>query len=194
MDLMPALTRTEQLQQHFGPLISQPTEFRGEITVAIADPARIAEVCAFAKTQLGFDLLKDISSVDHFGDDPRFEVVYELYGLAHKEHLRLKTKVDESRSELPSVCGVWRAANWHEREIFDLMGIRFSGHPDLRRLIMWEGYPYYPLRKDFPVTGRPTDIPEVAFSEAAPIEGGPFVTTPGAPDATQREPRATGIS
>jgi NADH-quinone oxidoreductase subunit C len=191
---MPALTHAEQLQQHFGDLVSKPVEFRSEITVSIADPARIAEVCEFAKTRLGFDLIKDISSVDHHGDDPRFELVYELYGLAHRDHLRLKTRVGEGRPELPSVCGVWRGANWHEREIYDMMGIRFAGHPDLRRLIMWEGYPYYPLRKDFPVTGRPTEVPEVAFSETAPIEGGPFLTVPGGRDATQREPRATGIS
>ena len=91
---------------------------------------------------------------------------------------------------MPTVSGVWRGANWQEREIYDLMGIRFTGHPDLRRLIMWEGYPYHPLRKDFPVEGRATEMPEVAFSEAAPIEGGPFVTTPGGRDATEREPRA----
>jgi len=106
--------------------------------------------------------------------------------------LRLKTRVGEGQG-VPSVTGVWRGANWHEREIYDLMGIRFIGHPDLRRIIMWEGYPYYPLRKDFPLTGKPTELPEVAFSKAAPIEGGPFVTTPGGRDATAREPRAKDI-
>jgi len=69
------------------------------------------------------------------------------------------------------------------------LGIRFRGHPDLRRIIMWEGYPYFPLRKDFPLAGRPTTLPEVAFSNAAPLEGGPFVTTPGDLDAAAREPR-----
>ena len=85
---------------------------------------------------------------------------------------------------------VWRAANWHEREIYDMMGIRFSGHPDLRRILMWEGYPYYPLRKDFPLAGKATDLPEVAFSRPAPLEGGPFVTTAGEEHREQREPRA----
>jgi len=90
---------------------------------------------------------------------------------------------------LPSVIGVWRTVNWHEREIYDMMGIRFRGHPDLRRILMWEGYPYFPLRKDFPLAGKPSDIPGVAFSKPAPLEGGPFVTVSGAKSATAREPR-----
>ena len=80
--------------------------------------------------------------------------------------LRLKTDVCEEKSELPSVLPVWRTANWHEREIYDMMGIRFSGHPDLRRILMWEGYPYFPLRKDFPLAGKPSDLPGVAFTES----------------------------
>jgi NADH-quinone oxidoreductase subunit C len=127
--------------------------------------------------------------VDNHGEDPRFTIVYELYGYSHRCHLRLKTCVNEERGELPTVTGVWRTADWHEREIFDLMGIRFRGHPDLRRIIMWEGYPHHPLRKDFPVAGKPTDVPGVAFTQAAPIEGGPFVTAPGGKDAIGREPR-----
>jgi NADH-quinone oxidoreductase subunit C len=107
--------------------------------------------------------------------------------------LRLKTDVSEAKSELPSVTAVWRTANWHEREIFDLMGVRFRGHPDLRRIIMWEGYPHFPLRKDFPLAGKPTDVPDVAFTQAAPLEGGPFVTAPGGRDAIQREPRAKAL-
>ena len=190
MDSMSALTYTEKLQRRFESLLTGPVEFRGEVSLTVAEPGRLAEVCAFAKAELGFDFIMDISSVDHYGEDPRFEIVYELYSQTHHTHLRLKTRVSEARAELPTVSGVWRGANWQEREIYDLMGIRFTGHPDLRRLIMWEGYPHHPLRKDFPVEGRATEMPEVAFSEAAPIEGGPFVTTPGGRDATEREPRA----
>ena len=94
--------------------------------------------------------------------------------------LRIKTHVNEEISELPSVLAVCRTANWHEREIYDMMGIRFSGHPDLRRILMWEGYPYFPLRKDFPLAGKPSDSPGVAFTKPAPLEGGPFVTFPAA--------------
>jgi NADH-quinone oxidoreductase subunit C len=187
---MSALDLANKLTARFGDLISAPTEFRGEVSVQVADPARILEVCAFAKSELGFDFLADLSTLDNYGDDPRWTVVYELAGLGHGQHLRLRTDVSEEQSELPSVVSVWRTANWHEREAYDMMGIRFSGHPDLRRILMWEGYPYFPLRKDFPLAGKPTEFPDVAFSKPAPLEGGPFVTSPGATDSIAREPRA----
>jgi NADH-quinone oxidoreductase subunit C len=179
-----------QLKAELGDLLSAPVEFRGEVTVVLGDAERIAEVCRFAKQSLGFNLLLDISSVDHYGEDPRWTVVYELYGVAHHQHLRIKTSVPEEKSELPSVSGVWRTADWHEREIYDMMGIRFRGHPNLQRILMWEGYPYHPLRKDFPLAGKPSEVSEVAFSEVAPLEGGPFVTAAGGKDAMEREPRS----
>lgn len=178
-----------QLREKFGDLISEPLEFRGEVTVTVTNSERIAEVCQHAKTALGFDFLIDLSSVDNYGDDPRWTVVYELSGIGHGQHLRLKTSVSEERSELPTVSQVWRTADWHEREAYDMMGITFSGHPDLRRILMWEGYPYYPLRKDFPLAGKPTVLPDTAFTLAAPLEGGPFVTLPGGKDSAAREPR-----
>jgi NADH-quinone oxidoreductase subunit C len=187
---MSALDQVNRLKAQFGDLISDPTEFRGEVSVSIADAERIAEVCDFAKKELGFDFLVDLSSVDNYGDDPRWTVVYELAGLETNLHLRLRTSVSEEKSELPSVVSIWATANWHEREAYDMMGIRFAAHPDLRRILMWEGYPYFPLRKDFPLAGKPTDLPDVAFSRAAPLEGGPFVTSPGDGDAVSREPRA----
>jgi NADH-quinone oxidoreductase subunit C len=186
---MTAKDLAHQLQARFGKLLSDPVEFRGEVTLQVADSERIAEVCAFAKSYLGLDFLIDISSVDNYGRDPRWAVVYELYSLARACHLRLKTDVSEEKSELPTVSTVWRSANWHEREIYDMMGLRFRGHPDLRRILMWEGFPYYPLRKDFPLGGKPSEVPEVAFTRAAPLEGGPFVTLAGGKDATAREPR-----
>lgn len=182
-----------RLRARFGELVSEPTEFRGEWTVRLNDAERVADVCDYAKQTLEFDFLLDITSLDNYGEDPRWTVVYELYGLAHRSHLRLKLNVSEELSELPTVSGVWRTADWHEREIYDLMGIRFRGHPDLRRIIMWEGYPYFPLRKDFPLAGKPTELPDVAFTETAPLEGGPFVTTPGGKDAIEREPRVRTV-
>ena len=178
-----------QLREKFGELLSAPVEFRGEATLTVSDPGRIVEVCQFAKGTLGFDMLLDLSSIDNYGEDPRWTVVYELYGTGHHVHLRLKTSVGEELSEVPTVCGVWRTADWHEREVYDMMGIRFSGHPDLRRILMWDGYPYFPLRKDFPLAGKPTELPEVAFTRSAPLEGGPFVTVAGGKDAIAREPR-----
>jgi len=187
---MSAREYAQQLKARFGDLISEPVEFRAEITVQLSDAARIAEICQFAKKEMGFDYLVDVTSIDNYGTDPRWTVVYHLYGYGHHCHLRLKTDVSEEKSELPTVSGVWRTADWHEREIYDMMGIRFQGHPDLRRILMWEGYPYFPLRKDFPLAGKPSDMPEVAFSRSAPEEGGPFVTRPGGKDSTVREPRA----
>ena len=186
---MIALEQAQKIKARFGDLISEPAEFRGEITLAVADAGKISEVCRYAKDDLDFNYLVDISSVDNYGDDPRWTVVYHLRGLRHGGELRLKTGVSEEKSELPSVIGVWATANWHEREIYDMMGIRFSGHPDLRRILMWEGYPYFPLRKDFPLAGKPSDLPGVAFTRVTPMEGGPFVTVPSNDEAVQREPR-----
>lgn len=186
---MAAIDLARQLKEKFGELLSEPQEFRGEITMRVGDPERIEEVCLFAKQSLGFDYLTDITSIDNYGDDPRFTLVYHLYGYGHLCPLRLKTDVSEAKSELPSVTKVWRTADWHEREIYDMMGIRFAGHGDLRRILMWDGYPYFPLRKEFPLAGRPSDLPEVAFTSAAPMAGGPFVTIAGGKDTISREPR-----
>ena len=176
----------QQLKDEFGELISEPTEFRGEITVNIADASRITEVCEFAKHELDFDYLIDISTLDHYGEDPRFSVVYELSSISHRQHLRLKTHVTEEHGEVPTVTGVWRTADWHEREAYDMMGVKFTGHPNLTRILMWEGYPHFPLRKDFPLEGKSSDTPDVAFSEPAPMDGGPFVTVAGGKDTIAR--------
>lgn len=166
------------------------TEFRGELSYVLPLP-RLKEIAAYCKDALGFDMLTDISSVDNFGEEPRFELVYELYSLASRLHLRLKTVVSEDDIEAaPTLSGLWPTADWHEREIYDMMGIRFADHPDLRRILMWDGYPYFPLRKDFPLEGKPSDMPDVAFSNIAPLEGGPFVTSPSSATAKDREPRA----
>ena len=172
--------------------VSKTVEFRGETTVTI-ERGDIVEICKLAKTQLGFDYLIDISSVDNFGSEPRYEVVYELYSLASGQHLRLKLSVSEEDLEVPSLVPVWATANWHEREIYDMMGIKFAGHPDLRRIIMWDGYPFHPLRKDFPLAGKASDMPEVAFSAPAPLAGGPFVTLPSSATTEEREPRSRSM-
>jgi len=179
----------QKLCSQFPGAVENPVEFRGEWSLTLNDAERIAEVCEFARRELQFDFLVDITSIDEYGEDPRWTLVYLLYGLAHKQYLRLRTRVSEEKSEAPTVTGVWATADWHEREIYDMMGIRFRGHPDLRRILMWEGYPHYPLRKDFPLAGRTTDLPEVAFTRPAPLAGGPFVTVAGGKDAMTREPR-----
>ena len=177
------------LGQLLGSKLQAKVEFRGESTFAIL-PADLREVAKFCKDELSFDYLIDISSVDNFGEEPRFEVVYELYSMTLAIHLRLKARVSEDEGEIPTVSDIWPTANWHEREIYDMMGLRFSGHPDLRRILMWEGYPFFPLRKEFPLEGLPSNMPDIAFSESAPLEGGPFVTSPSTATAKDREPRA----
>ncbi|MEO6872583.1 MAG: NADH-quinone oxidoreductase subunit C [Chthoniobacterales bacterium] len=177
------------LSQLFEPKIKERIEFRGETTFVI-DPADLREVARFCKGELSFDYLLDISSVDNFGFEPRFEVVYELYSMTLAVHLRLKVRVSEDDPAVDTISDIWPTANWHEREIWDMMGLRFNNHPDLRRILMWEGYPYFPLRKEFPLEGKPSDMPDVAFTSAAPMEGGPFVTQPSTATTKDREPRA----
>ena len=179
-----------KLEGKFGRDLSKKTEFREELSFNLPT-AQIHDAATFCKDELGFDYLTDITSVDNFGEEPRFELVYELYSMAHNIHLRLKTTISEDDIEAaPTVSDVWPTADWHEREIYDMMGLKFAGHPDLRRILMWEGYPFYPLRKDFPLEGKPSDMPDVAFSNIAPLEGGPFVTSPSSATVKDREPRA----
>lgn len=186
---MTSLELANQLKAQFGDVLSEPAEFRGDITLKLKDADRIADVCVFAKKQLGFNYLVDICAIDNYGDDPRWTLVYHMYGYGHLCTIRIKADVSEEASELPTVSSIWRTADWHEREVYDMMGIRFRRHPDLRRILMWEGYPYFPLRKDFPLAGKPTNLPEIAFTKPAPLEGGPFVTIAGGSDAEAREPR-----
>jgi len=186
---MSAKQLAKKLKQQFEEVVSEAAEFRGELTLEVSDASQIAEVCRFAKEAMGFDFLVDLTTIDNDDNAPRWTAVYHMYGYGHGCHLRLKTSVSEEVSELPSVSTVWRTANWHEREAYDMMGIRFAGHPDLRRILMWEGYPYFPLRKDFPLAGKSSEMPDVAFSDPAPLEGGPFVTVAGGEDSTAREPR-----
>ncbi len=126
---------------------------RGELTLEIA-PERIVGVCGFLKRELGFERVSTVTGVDRWPVEPRFEVVYHLHSVARNERLRLKCRLAGDAPEIESVTSVWRGAGWYERETFDLFGIRFRNHPDLRRIMLpddWEGHP---LRKDYPITGR----------------------------------------
>ncbi len=166
-------------------------EFRGDITLTI--PADIlTEAMRYAKESCGFDMLICVSSVDNLGQEPRYEVNYTICQAETGVNLLVRVPVSESNLAVPSMVPVWKSANWLEREQYDLMGIEFVGHPDLRRIMMWDGYPYHPLRKDFPVAGKETELPGVAFTEKAPTAGGPFTTRPGVMTAGEREPRARG--
>ena len=197
---MSAPNAIESLQKQFPGKVGKAKEFRGDHTIDI-DRDIIRAVAGHLKHELGFNLLLDISSIDHFGDEPRYEVVYEFCALSgphDRDHLRVKVKVSEDDPSVDSIISVYQGADWHEREIFDMMGLKFNGHPDLRRILMWDGYPFHPLRKDFPLEGLPSDLPgEEGFSRRAPMEGGPYVAAPadkppaiGDAPTTIREPRA----
>ena len=173
----------------FGKKIQNKTEFRGETSFTIA-ASDLHEIAKFCRDELSFDYLLDITSIDNFGEDPRFEIVYHLYSMPHGVHLRLKLRVPEELGAVDTISDIWPTANWHEREAYDMMGIKFTGHPDLRRILMWDGYPFFPLRKDFPLEGLPSEMPDVAFTKVAPMEGGPFVTVPSTAGSKDREPRA----
>ncbi len=125
----------------------------GELTLEI-DAARIASACGYLKHEQGFVRLSSITGVDWYPSEPRFEVVYHLHSLSQNRRLRLKCKLRGGATLIDSVCSVWRAANWYEREVFDLFGITFFNHPNLKRIMLPENWEGHPLRKDFPVTGN----------------------------------------
>jgi NADH-quinone oxidoreductase subunit C len=125
---------------------------RGELTLEIA-AGKIVSICGFLKYDQKFVRLSSVTAIDRYPAEPRFEVVYHLHSVEQKQRVRLKCRVYGADPAIESVTSVWRGANWYEREVFDLFGIRFLGHPDMRRIMMpddWEGHP---LRKDYPVTG-----------------------------------------
>lgn len=150
----------QRLRDAFGPAIEEASEFRGELTVVVTKD-RIADVCAFLKDQpdLRFDLLSDLCGLDMYTPVRRFGVVYNLLSMGRRHRIRLKTFCEEQDPTVPTVTGVWRTANWHERETYDMYGIQFAGHPDLRRMYMPDAFEHYPLRKDFPLMGIPGSLP-----------------------------------
>lgn len=125
---------------------------RGELTVEV-DPARIVEVCRIIKEGLQYERLSTVTAVDRFPAEPRFEIVYHLHSIQNNQRLRLKSRVHGDTHEIDSVTSVWRSANWYEREVFDLFGVTFRNHPDLRRIMMPDDWTGHPLRKDYPVEG-----------------------------------------
>ena len=167
-------------------------EFRGQTGVAVARE-KIVEICQFLKTEQAFDVLSDICGLDNYGEEPRFGLDYLLYSMRDRQWLRLKIRIPEDDLVVDTISTVWKSANWLEREAWDMYGIKFRGHPNMKRILMWEGYPYHPQRKDFPLAGLPADLPEygkdVGQTATANMLGGPFGTPPGTQRTIDREPR-----
>ena len=143
----------EPIFQHFGDRIVDGGAGIDMHNIEVG-PDHVLELCRFLKETpaLSFDFLSDLCGVDFHPDSPRFEVVYHLYSITHQHRLRLKCRVGDP-PQAPTVTGVWLTANWHERETFDMYGIVFDGHPNLKRIYMWDGFEGYPMRKDFPLRG-----------------------------------------
>ncbi len=164
----------DALAERFPEAVYDPYVGVGGDDCAFVKKDRIPEVCRFLKQERGFDMAPYITAVDYLGQDPRFEVVYNLYATQANERIRLRVKVPESDCVVPTVTGVWRGADWFERYCFDMYGIRVAGHPDPRRLLLYEEFVGHPLRKDYPLRGRQPLVPE---REIKDIFRGPGTST-----------------
>ena len=151
----------KKLKEKFVNSILEVITFRNEVTVSVSK-GELFEICKFLHSDpdLQYRLLTDLCGLDFFPQTPRFGVVYLVYSLKSNQRLRVKTRVGEGGS-IPSVESIWKVADWYEREVYDLLGITFDNHPDLRRIMLWDGYEGHPLRKDFPVEGPDFDKPFV---------------------------------
>jgi len=158
VDPHPPASVVERIKERFPDDVLEAAAFRGELTIVVPKE-RIAAIALFLRDdpQSAFGMLIDLTGVHFLERDYDFEVVYHLYSLEKNHRLRLKVRLREKET-VPSVTPVWPGANWQEREAFDLVGVRFAGHPDLRRIIMPEDYTQHPLRKDFDVEGGPTAL------------------------------------
>ncbi len=174
------------------------TERESSDHVALNCPAgKLIEFCTSLRDEFGFDLLLDVTAIDWDVATPRFTGVYHFYSTASSNYLRVAADCpDNVNPVLPSLTSIYSAADWHERETYDLMGIRYEGHPNLKRILMWDSYPYHPLRKDFPLAGIETPLPAEDVAErtnlkvvAAPMMGGPFHSS-GDGKMSQTEPSA----
>jgi NADH-quinone oxidoreductase subunit C len=137
----------------FDPQAVAEAKYDREELSLVVPPHKILAVSEFLKVRRGYRFLSDVTAVDWYPAEPRFVVVYHLYCHERKQRLRLKSPVSGDRPEIASVVPVWNAANWYEREVFDMFGIHFTGHPSLQRILMPEDWQGHPLRKDYPVTG-----------------------------------------
>jgi NADH-quinone oxidoreductase subunit C len=141
-----------KLKERFAADIIDIREFRGEVTVTVKKE-NIVEICSFLKTALAFNMLTDVTAVDYPEKESRFMAVYNVYSIPNKDRLRVKAPVSECDCAIDTVSTVWSSAEWLEREVFDLFGITFNNHPDLRRILMTDDWVGHPLRKDYPLQG-----------------------------------------
>ena len=184
------------LKQAFPQLVERPSSDHPAFSLPAGD---VPLVLKHLRDSQGYDFLTDLTAIDN-GEDtsPRFTIVYHLYSTTGHTYLRLAADcTNDNEPSIASVTSLWPGADWLEREVYDMFGITFGGHPDLRRILMWEGYPYHPLRKEFPLAGIETALPDLEVVAetgtkviAAPMAGGPFVASSGEINLSDAEPRA----
>lgn len=152
---MDASVTINKLFERFPSSILETHSYRGDDT-AVVKKEDILDVCTFLRDDesLLYNFMMDLTAVDYLGKEPRFEVVYHLYSLKYNRRVRIKARVSESDCSIDSIVPIWASSNWFEREAFDLYGITFKGHPELRRILLYEGFQGHPLRKDYPIKKR----------------------------------------
>lgn len=192
----PATDLLAVLQARFPAAVARPSGDHPAFNLPMAE---VPAALRLLRDEHGYDLLIDVTAVDwDVETSPRFSVVWHLLSSTAHGYVRIVAAcADDAKPTAPSVVSLWAGANWHERETFDLMGVRFTDHPDLRRILMWDGYPFHPLRKDFPLAGIETPLPDLEVADLtkasvlpAPMMGGPFVASTGEMNLTEAEPRA----
>ena len=184
-----AASTVATLREKFPQAVVETSDFRDEQTIVVK-PQQLVVVCNYLKKNLQYTFLETITAVDWLERVPRYDVVYQLLSISNQCFVRVKVRVGQRREEhpaLPTVTGVWLGANWYEREIYDLFGLTFTGHPDLRRILMPNDWTTHPLRKDYPLSGF--DLPE-------PHWGGqvPYNTDPGVGSQTLRTPESRELN
>ncbi len=158
---------------------------------------QLQSLCTTLRDEYGYSMCMDVTAADWDVQSPRFTSFYHLFNPVTRVYLRLAADcLNDASPTAPSISKIWPAANWHEREAYDMFGIRFEGHPDLKRILMWDTYAYYPLRKDFPLAGIETDLPAADVAEetkakviAAPQMGGPFYAEEEGAPMSHEEPQ-----
>jgi NADH-quinone oxidoreductase subunit C len=192
---MPA-DATTALKEKFPQATDRASSDHPAVNVPVGD---VVAVLSYLRSEFAFDLLMDVTAIDWAeGTSPRFTIVYHLLSTSRATYIRVAANcASDTAPVVPSVVSLWPGANWHERECFDMFGIKFEGHPDLRRILMWDEYPYHPLRKEFPLAGIETPLPDAEVTAEtgtkvlpAPMAGGPFVAASGEINLTEAEPRA----
>lgn len=184
----------DHLQSQFESIAPRRT---GDYTAIEVSPDELIPLCKHLKSKHQFSMLMDVTGIDWDQETPRFSAVYHLLNPSKMEYIRILSHcASNDTPEMPSIAHIWAAGDWHERETYDMLGIKFTGHPNLKRILMWDDYPYFPLRKEFPLAGIETELPAADVAErtqetvkAAPMMGGPFHAIPGN-RMSQAEPRA----